>query len=44
MSRALVGYRRVVRDDGLIGSELVVALLLALIPPPPVLVPLIRWA
>ncbi len=35
MSKALVGYRRQVRDDGLIGSELVVALLLAIIPPPP---------
>ncbi|MCC6856587.1 MAG: hypothetical protein IT189_11080 [Microbacteriaceae bacterium] len=33
MTKALVGYRRQVRDDGLIGSELVVALLLALIPP-----------
>jgi hypothetical protein len=35
MSKALVGYRRQVRDDGVIGSELVVALLLALIPPTP---------
>lgn len=34
MSRALVTYRRQVRDDGVIGSELVVALLLALIPRP----------
>lgn len=34
MSAALVAYRRAVRDDGLIGGELVVALLLALIPPP----------
>jgi hypothetical protein len=34
MSKALLGYRRQVREDGLIGSELVVALLLALIPPP----------
>lgn len=30
MNKALVTYRRQVRDDGLIGSELVVALLLAL--------------
>ena len=30
MSKALLGYRRQVREDGLIGSELVVALLLAL--------------
>lgn len=36
MSKALLGYRRQVREDGLIGSELVVALLLALIPPPAV--------
>jgi hypothetical protein len=35
MNKALVGYRRQVREDGLIGSELVVALLLALLPPPP---------
>ena len=34
MSKALLSYRRQVREDGLIGSELVVALLLALIPPP----------
>lgn len=34
MNKALVGYRREVRDDGQIGSELVVALLLAIIPPP----------
>jgi hypothetical protein len=34
MSRALQGYRRQVREDGVIGGELVVALLLALIPPP----------
>jgi hypothetical protein len=34
MSKALQGYRRQVGEDGLIGSELVVALLLALIPPP----------
>lgn len=33
MTKALVSYRRQVRDDGVIGSELVVALLLALIPP-----------
>ena len=43
MSKALTGYRRVVRDDGLIGSELVVALLLALIPPKPVPQILIAW-
>ncbi len=36
MSKALTSYRRAVREDGLIGSELVVALLLAVIPPPPV--------
>ncbi len=36
MSRALVTYRRQVRDDGIIGSELVVALLLALVPRAPV--------
>jgi hypothetical protein len=35
MNKALVGYRREVRDDGQIGGELVVALLLALIPPEP---------
>ncbi len=34
MSKALQGYRRQVREDGLIGSELVVALLLAMTPPP----------
>jgi hypothetical protein len=34
MSKALLSYRRQVREDGLVGSELVVALLLALIPPP----------
>ena len=43
MSRALTSYRRVVRDDGLIGSELVVALLLAIIPPKPEIVPLVAW-
>ncbi len=43
MSRALLGYRRQVRDDGLIGSELVVALLLALIPAAYELVPLFAW-
>jgi len=41
MSKALLGYRRQVRDDGYIGSELVVALLLALIPPPPVIEPMV---
>lgn len=30
MTRALVGYRRQVREDGLIGSELVIALCLAI--------------
>jgi hypothetical protein len=35
MSKALVGYHRQVREDGVIGGELVVALLLALIPSPP---------
>jgi hypothetical protein len=34
MTKALTSYRRQVRDDGVIGSELVVALLLAIIPPP----------
>jgi hypothetical protein len=43
MSRALLGYRRQVREDGLIGSELVVALLLALIPPPPVFEPMVAY-
>jgi hypothetical protein len=43
MSKALLGYRRQVREDGLIGSELVVALLLALIPPPPVIEPMVAW-
>jgi hypothetical protein len=33
MTKALLTYRREVRDDGDIGSELVVALLLALVPP-----------
>jgi hypothetical protein len=33
MSKALISFRRQVREDGLIGSELVVALLLAVIPP-----------
>lgn len=36
MTQALLSYRRQVRDDGLIGSELVVALCLALRLPPPV--------
>lgn len=35
MTRAMVSYRRQVLSDGLIGSELVVALLLAIAPPPP---------
>ena len=34
MGKALQSYRRQVREDGVIGSELVVALLLAIIPPP----------
>lgn len=34
MSKAMVGYRRQVKEDGLIGSELVVALLLAIRPLP----------
>ncbi len=34
MTKALASYRRQVRDDGVIGSELVVALLLALMPTP----------
>jgi hypothetical protein len=41
MSMALLGYRRQVREDGRIGSELVVALLAALIPPVPVLEPMV---
>jgi hypothetical protein len=45
MSKALVNYHRAVKEDGLIGSELVVALLLALIPPPePVHEPNFAWA
>ena len=44
MNKALLGYRRQVRDDGVIGSELVVALLLALIPPQPSPEPLFAWA
>jgi hypothetical protein len=44
MSKALQGYRRQVREDGAIGSELVVALLLALIPPPPVYEAFAVWA
>jgi hypothetical protein len=43
MSKALQGYRRQVREDGVIGGELVVALLLALIPPPPVLEVFVAW-
>lgn len=35
MTRALTSYHRQVKADGEIGSELVVALLLACIPPPP---------
>lgn len=38
MTRALLGYHRQVREDGVVGSELVVALLLALIPPEPAFV------
>jgi hypothetical protein len=34
MSKAMAGFRRQVKDDGVIGSELVVALLLAIRPPP----------
>src|ERR1035437_9717161 len=34
MGKALQRYGRQVREDGVIGSELVVALLLAIIPPP----------
>ncbi len=33
MSKALTSYRRTVREDGVIGGELVTALLLALVPP-----------
>jgi hypothetical protein len=44
MNKALLGYRRQVREDGLIGSELVVALLLAIIPPKPALKPFVIWA
>jgi len=32
MTRALVGYRRQVKEDGLIGPELVVALCLTILP------------
>jgi hypothetical protein len=39
----VLGYRRQVREDGLIGSELVVALLLALLAPPPVIVPMVAF-
>ena len=35
MTKGLVSYRRTVKDDGVIGSELVVALLLAIRPVPP---------
>jgi hypothetical protein len=35
MTKALLGYRRQVREDGLIGSELVIALCLAISKPPP---------
>ncbi len=42
MSKALLGYRRQVREDGVIGSELVVALLLALIPSPEAAKPMFR--
>lgn len=43
MSKALVSYRREVKEDGVIGSELIVALLLAIrqIPPAPSYVSLI---
>jgi hypothetical protein len=34
MSKALLTYRRQVREDGSLGSELVTALCLAIIPPP----------
>lgn len=43
MSKAIVSYRREVREDGVIGSELVVALLLALIPPAPIPEPAILF-
>lgn len=43
MSKALVAHRRHVRDDGDIGAPLVVALLLAVIPPPREPVPLIAY-
>jgi hypothetical protein len=39
----VLGYRRQVREDGLIGSELLVALLLALILPPPVWMPMVAF-
>lgn len=39
MTKALQGHRRQVGVDGLVGSELVVALLLVLIPPPPAFEP-----
>jgi hypothetical protein len=44
MTKALQGYRRQVREDGVVGSELVVALLLALLPAPvPPNPPLVAW-
>ena len=44
MTKAMLSYRRQVREDGLIGSELVVALLLAITPPPPPAVtPWVVW-
>jgi hypothetical protein len=43
MNKALLSFRRQVREDGLIGSELVVALLLAVIPPLATLEPLVAF-
>jgi hypothetical protein len=43
MSKALVSCRRAVKEDGLIGSELVVALLLALVPPADEEAVLVAW-
>jgi hypothetical protein len=44
MNKALVSYRRQVRDDGLIGSELVTALCLAIRPPVAALKPFAIYA
>lgn len=43
MNRALLAFRRQVRDDGVVGTELVVALLLALTAPPAEMAPMVAW-